>query len=280
MSDTLDTAEDKSTRPLTRPEAAKLSPAGLRAAIAAERWTDTTLGLGLGHLQANLAVVPREDAYDFLLFCQRNPKPVPLIEVLDVGSPLVQAVAPGADLRTELPRYRVFRDGELASEPLHLREDWEDDAVAFLLGCSLTFEGALIEAGVPLRHLEAETAAPVYVTSQPCRPAGKFSGPLVVSMRPIPAGLVARTVQVTSRYPWGHGAPVHVGDPAGLGIEDLDAVDFGAPPHMEKGDVPVFWGCGITPQLAVDQARSRYTFTHFAQHMFVTDRSSEADAIS
>jgi uncharacterized protein YcsI (UPF0317 family) len=281
MSDIVSALEDKATaRPLTRSEAAKLSPADLRAAIAAEQWTDTPLGLGMGHLQANLAVVPREDAYDFLLFCQRNPKPVPLIEVLDAGSPLVQEVAPGADLRTELPRYRVFRQGELASEPLHLREDWEDDAVAFLLGCSLTFEGAMIEAGIPLRHLEAETAAPVYVTSQQCRPAGKFSGPLVVSMRPIPADLVARTVQVTSRYPWGHGAPVHVGDPAGLGIQDLDAVDFGASPHMEKGDVPVFWGCGITPQLAVDRARSRYTFTHFAQHMFVTDRSSEADAIS
>jgi uncharacterized protein YcsI (UPF0317 family) len=265
---------------LTRPEAAELSPSLLRNAIAAERWTDTTLGLGLGHLQANLAVVPREDAFDFLLFCQRNPKPVPLIEVLDVGSPKVDVVAPGADLRTDLPRYRVFREGELVSEPLHLRDDWEDDAVAFLLGCSLTFEAALLEAGVPLRHLDADVAAPVYITSQQCVPAGKFSGPVVVSMRPIPAHLVARTVQITSRYPWGHGAPIHVGEPAALGIHDLDAVDFGAPPVMEPGDVPVFWGCGITPQLAVAQARSRYTFTHFAQHMFVTDRSSEADAVS
>lgn len=265
---------------LTRPEAARLSPRQLRAAIAAERWTDTTLGLGLGRLQANLAVVPREDAYDFLLFCQRNPKPVPLIEVLDAGSPLVQQVAPGADLRTELPRYRVFRDGELVSEPLNLTADWEDDAVGFLLGCSLTFEEALLESGIPLRHLDADTPAPVYVTSQACRPAGKFAGPMVVSMRPIPASQVARAVQVTSRYPWGHGAPVHIGDPAALGIDDLDAVDFGHAPHMEKGDVPVFWGCGITPQLAVDSARSRYTFTHYAQHMFVTDRSSEADAVS
>lgn len=280
MSDTMVTLTDDPSILLTRAEAARLSPRELRAAIAAERWTDTTLGLGLGHLQANLAVVPREDAYDFLLFCQRNPKPVPLIEVLDAGSPLVQEVAPGADLRTELPRYRVFRDGELASEPLHLRDDWQDDAVAFLLGCSLTFEAAMLESGIPLRHLEADTPAPVYVTSQQCRPAGKFSGPMVVSMRPIPAPLVARTVQVTSRYPWGHGAPVHIGDPAGLGIDDLEAVDFGAPPHMEKGDVPVFWGCGITPQLAVEGARSRYTFTHFAQHMFITDRSSEADAVS
>lgn len=265
---------------LTRSEAAALTPSQLREAIATERWTGTTLGLGLGHLQANLAVVPREDAFDFLLFCQRNPKPVPLVEVLDAGSARVNVVAPGADLRTDLPRYRVFRDGELVSEPTDIRDEWEDDAVAFLLGCSLTFEAALLEAQVPLRHLEAEVAAPVYVTSVPCRPAGKFSGPLVVSMRPVPADLVARTVQITSRYPWGHGAPVHIGDPAGLGITDLDAVDFGEAPVMKRGDVPVFWGCGITPQLAVATAQSRYTFTHYAQHMFVTDRSSEADAIS
>lgn len=274
------TSPRTATSYLTRAQAAQLSPRDLRAAIAAETWTGPTLGLGLGHLQANLAVVPREDAYDFLLFCQRNPKPCPLIEVTDVGSARVDVVAPGADLRDEVPRYRVFRDGELASEPTSLREEWEDDAVGFLLGCSLTFESALLEAGIPLRHLAAETYAPVYVTSVPCRPAGKFSGPLVVSMRPIPAGQVARAVQVTSRYPWGHGAPIHVGDPGALGIQDLDAVDFGEPPVMEPGDVPVFWGCGITPQLAVGNARSRYTFTHYAQHMFVTDRSSEADAIA
>ncbi len=265
---------------LTRAQVAELSPRDLRAAIAAERWTGPTLGLGLGYLQANLVVLPREDAYDFLLFCQRNPKPCPLVEVTDVGSPSVNVVAPGADLRDELPRYRVFRDGELASEPTSVRDDWENDAVGFLLGCSLTFESALLEAGIPLRHLAAETYAPVYVTSVQCRPAGKFAGPLVVSMRPIQADQVARAVQVTSRYPWGHGAPVHIGDPGALGIEDLDAVDFGDPPILERGDVPVFWGCGITPQLAVSNARSRYTFTHYAQHMFVTDRPSEADAIA
>lgn len=270
---------DSMTGQLSRADAAVLTPTELRAAIAAQRWTGPTLGLGLGRVQANLAVVPREDAFDFLLFCQRNPKPCPLIEVTDVGSYRVDVVAPGADLRDELPRYRVFRDGELDAEPYHLRDEWQADSVAFLLGCSLTFEEALLEAGVPLRHLEAETAAPVYVTSVPCRPAGKFSGPLVVSMRPIPADLVARTVQVTSRYPWGHGAPMHVGDPAALGIDDLNAVDFGAAPVMKPGDVPVFWGCGITPQLAADKARSRYMFSHYAQHMFVTDRLAEADAV-
>lgn len=270
---------DTAVEPLSRADAATLLPRELRAAIAVERWTGPTLGLGLGHLQANLAVVPREDAFDFLLFCQRNPKPCPLIEVTDPGSPYVDAVAPRADLRDELPRYRVFRDGELVAEPRHLRDVWQDDSVGFLLGCSLTFEAALMAAGVPLRHLEAETYAPVYVTSVQCRPAGKFSGPLVVSMRPIPGELVARAVQVTSRYPWGHGAPVHVGDPAALGIEDLKAVYFGDAPVMKPGDVPVFWGCGITPQLAVETARPRYMFTHYPQHMFITDRPAEADAV-
>ena len=265
---------------LTRTEAAILSSTDLRQAIKREEWTENTLGLGLGRLQANLAVVPKEDAYDFLLFCQRNPKPCPLIEVLDVGSPIVQMAAKGADLRDELPRYRVFRNGEPVSDPYNLHDVWEDDAVAFLLGCSLTFESALLQSDIPLRHLEAGVAAPVYTTSVQCASAGKFSGPMVVSMRPIPADQVARAVQVTARYPWGHGAPVHIGDPEALGIKDLDAVDFGACPVMKPGDVPVFWGCGITPQLAAESAKSRYMFTHYAQHMFVSDRSSEADAVA
>jgi uncharacterized protein YcsI (UPF0317 family) len=270
---------DVAVESLSPADVAALAPSELRAVIAAGRWTGPTLGLGLGHLQANLAVVPKEDAFDFVLFCQRNPKPCPLIEVTEPGSPFVEAVAAGADLRSDLPRYRVFIDGELVAEPTDVRDRWPDDAVGFLLGCSLTFEGALLDAGVPLRHLEAGTYAPVYTTSLPCRPAGKFSGPVLVSMRPIPGELVARAVQVTSRYPWGHGAPMHVGDPRALGIADLSAVAFGDPPVMESGDVPVFWGCGITPQLAVANARPRYMITHYPQHMFVTDRSAELDAV-
>ncbi|HET8616137.1 MAG TPA: putative hydro-lyase [Actinomycetales bacterium] len=265
---------------LSESQARQLAPAELRAAIARGDWQGSTAGLGLGALQANLAVVPREDAYDFLLFCQRNPKPCPLIEVLDAGSPVSRTVAPGADIRVDLPRYRVFRDGVLDSEPRRLLDVWEDDAVAFLLGCSLSFESALMDAGVPVRHLEAGTGAPIYVTTLPCEPAGRFSGPMVVSMRPVPAQLVTRAIQITARYPWGHGAPIHVGDPGALGISDLAAVDFGEAPVMKPGDVPVFWGCGITPQLAVRQARTRYMFTHFPEHMLVTDRSCEADAVA
>ena len=254
------------------------TPAELRAAFTKGLWKGPTLGLALGHLQANLAVVPQEDAWDFLLFCQRNPKPCPLIEVTEPGSPLVHDVAPGADLSTTLPRYRVFLEGQLDAEPYDLLGQWPDDAVGFLLGCSLTFESALLNAGVPMRHLEADRNAPVYVTEVACRPAGKFSGPLVVSMRPVPADLVARVVQITARYPWGHGAPMHIGDPQALGISDLEKVDFGEPPVMHRGDVPVFWGCGITPQLAVAQAKPRYMISHYPEHMFVADRTSEADA--
>lgn len=267
------------TDTLTRTDAAVLAPGVLRAEIAAGRWQGTTLGLALGHLQTNLAVVPRDYAFDFLLFCTRNPKPCPLVEVTDPGDPVVRRVAPGSDLRTDLPRYRVFHDGEVVDEPHDATSHWRDDAVGFLLGCSLTFEGALLAAGVPLRHLETDRNAPVYVTGIECEPAGAFTSPLVVSMRPIPAALVARAVQITSRYPWGHGAPMHVGEPGELGIADLDRVDFGEPPVMRKGDVPVFWGCGITPQLAAARARPPYMITHYPEHMHVADRPSDADAL-
>jgi uncharacterized protein YcsI (UPF0317 family) len=267
-------------RVLNQSEAQGMTSADLRLAIRSGSWTSETIGLCLGHLQANLAVVPREDAFDFLLFCQRNPKPCPLIEVVDAGTSYVSdKLAADADLRTDLPRYRVFIEGELHSEPLDLSESWPTDAVAFLLGCSLTFESALLTAGVPLRHIEHGRKIPVYVTDRPCAPAGQFSGPLVVSMRPVPAGSVAKAVQITSRYPFGHGAPVHIGNPRELGIADLQQVDFGDPPIMERGDVPVFWGCGITPQLAVSSARPRYMISHYPEHMFVSDRNSEEDAV-
>lgn len=270
---------DVGSKALTREQAAVLPPQDLRAQIASGGWSGPTLGLGLGYLQTNLAIVPRDYAFDFLLFCTRNPKPCPLVEVTDVGDPRIKRIAPGSDLRTDLPRYRVFENGEVIDEPTDITRHWRDDAVGFLLGCSLTFEGALLAAGVPLRHLESGHNAPVYVTNVECEPAGVFSAPLVVSMRPIPAPLVSRAVQITSRYPWGHGAPMHVGDPASLGIESLDQVDFGDKPTMQPGDVPVFWGCGITPQLAAGRAKPTYMITHYPEHMHVADRPSDADAV-
>jgi uncharacterized protein YcsI (UPF0317 family) len=247
------------------------APAEVRERIRAGRWPGPTAGLAPGFAQANLVVLPREQAYDFLLFCLRNPKPCPLLDVTDPGSPVPEHAAPRADLRTDLPRYRVYRHGELVAEPRSLADHWRDDLVAFLLGCSFTFEPALLEAGVPVRHIACGGNVPMYRTNRPCRPAGIFAGPLVVSMRPIPAALVATAVQVTARFPAVHGAPIHVGDPGGLGIADLAAPDWGDPVPIEPGDVPVFWACGVTPQAVAMAARPPLMLSHAPGHMFVTD---------
>jgi uncharacterized protein YcsI (UPF0317 family) len=230
-----------------------------------------TPGLALGYVQANLAVVPRELAFDFLLFCQRNPKPCPLLDVTEPGSAEPTRVALGADLRTDLPRYRVYQNGELADEPADLRAWWRDDLVAFLLGCSFTFENALLQAGLPVRHLEAGCNVPMYRTNRPCVPAGVFRGPLVVSMRPLTPAQAVRAVQVCTRFPRAHGAPVHLGDPASLGIRDLGRPDFGDPVEVRPGEVPVFWACGVTPQAVAMETRPPLLITHKPGHMFVTD---------
>lgn len=234
-------------------------------------WNMPTPGLALGHVQANLVVVPKELAFDFLLFCHRNPKPCPLLEVTEPGSPEPALVAPNADLRTDLPRYRVYQHGELVEEPADLHGWWRDDLVAFLIGCSFTFEHALLQAGVPLRHLEAGCNVPMYRTNRPCVPAGVFRGPLVVSMRPMAPAQAVRAVQVCARYPRAHGAPVHLGDPEALGIADLSRPDFGDPVAIRPGELPVFWACGVTPQAVAMEARLPLLITHKPGHMFVTD---------
>ena len=229
-----------------------------------------TSGHAPGFTQANLVVLPRDWAYDMLLFGQRNPQPVPLLDVTDPGSPST-ALAPDADLRTDLPRYRVWRDGELVDEPSDVTDLWRDDLVSFLIGCSFSFEQALIEAGVPVRNIEQDRNVSMYRTNRMCRPAGRLAGPLVVSMRPIPASLVAVAVQVTARMPQVHGAPVHVGSPESLGVRDLGRPDFGDPVRFEPGDVPVYWACGVTPQAALMDSRPPFAITHAPGHMFVTD---------
>jgi uncharacterized protein YcsI (UPF0317 family) len=233
--------------------------------------TGPTPGLALGHVQANLVVVPRELAFDFLLFCHRNPKPCPLLDVTEPGSAEPKLVAPGADLRTDVPRYRVFRGGELVEEPSALGSWWRDDLVAFLLGCSFTFEHALLKAGVPVRHIEAGNNVPMYRTNIACRPAGAFRGPMVVSMRPLTPAQTVKAVEVCSRYPRAHGVPVHFGDPSVLGIRDIDRPDFGDPVEIRPGEVPVFWACGVTPQAVAMEVRPPLLITHKPGHMFVTD---------
>ena len=230
-----------------------------------------TAGLAMGFVQANLVVVPRDLAFDFLLFCQRNPKPCPLLDVTEAGSPEPRLVAPGADLGTDVPRYRVYRDGELIDEPADLRRWWRDDLVSFLLGCSFTFENALLQAGVTLRHLEQGCNVPMYRTNLACRPAGVFQGPMVVSMRPLTPGQAVTATRVCARFPRAHGVPVHFGDPAAIGIRDLDKPDFGDPVEVRSGEVPVFWACGVTPQAVAMQVRPPFLITHKPGHMFVTD---------
>ena len=246
-------------------------PREIRRQVREGLWRKPTAGLAPGYVQANLVVLPRELAYDFLLFAQRNPKPCPIIEVTDTGSPEPKLSAPGADLRTDIPAYRIYRDGKLVQEVTDLLGVWTPDLVAFLLGCSFSFETALLQAGVPVRHIEEGKNVSMFITSVPCTPAGAFNGPLVVTMRPIPASLVPRAVQISGRFPAVHGAPVHVGDPTALGIRDLGKPDFGDPVTIRPGEIPVFWACGVTPQRTALLARPELMITHSPGHGFITD---------
>ncbi|GAA1478869.1 putative hydro-lyase [Nocardioides aestuarii] len=249
------------------------APADLLPREARARFRDglatPTAGWSRGFTQANLVVLPRDLALDFLVFAQRNPKPCPVLDVLEAGE--VSGPLLDGDVRTDLPRYRVFVDGELVDEPTDVAAHWRDDLVSFLVGCSFTFESALLEAGVPVRHVEQDRNVPMYVTDRRCRPAGALAGPLVVSMRPVPAARVADAVRISGRYPAVHGAPVHVGDPAALGIADLARPDFGDAVDVRPGEVPVFWACGVTPQAAVMESRPPLAITHAPGHMLVTD---------
>ena len=247
----------------------ELSPAAARAAFRAGAH-EPTAGWCDGYAQANLIAVPADWAYDVLLFCQRNPKPCPILDVTDPGG-TGTVLAADADLRTDLPGYRVWRDGELVAEPDQVKSVWRDDLVCFLIGCSFTFETALTQAWLPLRHIEQHRNVSMYVTDRQCRPAGRIHGPMVVSMRPIPADLVDTAIRLTARMPAVHGDPVHVGDPRALGITDLDRPDFGDAVRAEPDDVPVFWACGVTPQAAVMASRPPFAITHQPGHMFVTD---------
>ena len=248
-----------------------LSPAALRERIRQGEFDGPTAGLANGYAQANLMIVRRELAYDFLLFCQRNPKPCPLLDVTDPGSFEPRHAAPGADIRTDFPRYRIYRNGELDQEVQDITPFWEDDMVAFLIGCSFTFETGMVDAGIPIRHQELGRNVPMYRTNIDCTPAGRLRGEMVVSMRPIPAGRVADAVQISGRTPAVHGAPVHIGDPASLGIADVMAPDFGDAPEIRPGEIPVFWACGVTPQAAIMASKPPFAVTHAPGYMFITD---------
>lgn len=250
-------------------DVARLTPAEART-LFREGLRRPTAGFSDGWAQANLLIVPKDLAFDVLLFAQRNPKPCPVLGVLEAGATTGPLLA-GGDIRTDAPSYTVYRDGELMDTPSDVLEYWRDDLVTFIIGCSFTFEAPLLEAGIPVQHIEQGCNVPMYSTSIECEPAGRMAGPLVVSMRPIPADRVADAVRISSRYPGVHGAPVHVGHPEAIGINDLAEPDFGDAVEIPDGTVPVFWACGVTPQAAVMASKPEFAIGHGPGHMLITD---------
>jgi uncharacterized protein YcsI (UPF0317 family) len=255
------------------------SPVKIRQKIRKGLWTTPTSGLATGYAQANLVILDRKYAFDFLLFCQRNPKPCPILEVLEPGQIEPRRTAPGADIRTDLPLYRIWQKGKLKQEVREIRSFFNPDLVTFLLGCSFSFEEALIGAGIPIRNIEEEKNVSMYITNRKCDPAGPFSAPLVVTMRPIRDDLVSRAVQITSRYASVHGAPIHIGNEKRLGIKDLGRPEFGDPVTIRKGETPVFWACGVTSTLGALSAKPDLVITHAPGHMFITDVNNESLAV-
>ena len=234
-----------------------------------------TCGLAPGYTQANLVILPKEFSFDFFLFCQRNPKPCPILEVLEPGNYQPVLSAPTADIRVDVPLYRVYQNGKLISEERDITKYWNSELVSFLLGCSFTFETALIKAGISLRHIDEGKNVTMYVTNIETIPAGIFSGPLVVSMRPIPKTKVVRAVQITSRFPGVHGAPVHIGEPERIGITNLARPDYGDVVEVKENEVPVFWACGVTPQAVALKSKPPLMITHSPGYMFITDLLDE-----
>ena len=250
---------------------AALRGATLRERIRSGELTRHTSGLADDLVQGNLVILPAADAHDFLLYCHRNPRPCPLIGVGDVGDPAMPMLGNDIDLRTDLPRYRVWRNGELVDEPTDVSDLWRTDLVAFVIGCSFSFEWAMRIEGIPIRHIELDCNVPMYRTSLETQVACKFGGPMVVSMRPLVAADAIRAVQITSRFPAVHGAPVHIGDPSQIGILELSRPDYGDAVPVAANELPVFWACGVTPQAALQRARPSFCITHAPGAMLITD---------
>jgi len=247
------------------------SPKEVRSLIRNNKITGQTSGMCAGFAQANLVVLPKEYAYDFLLFTQRNPKSCPVLEVSDCGSRILNKIAPEADIARDIPKYRIYENGKLVGEYADVAKFWRDDLVSFLIGCSFSFESELIDAGIDVRNISMGSNVPMYVTNIDCEPAGIFKGKMVVSMRPIPYTRVSDAVTVTARMPRVHGSPIHIGDPSVIGIKDLSKPDFGDAVPIYKGELPVFWCCGVTPQSVVMNVKPSFCITHSPGHMLVTD---------
>ena len=248
-----------------------MKPSDFRQLVREGGHTGPTAGICPGYAQANLVILPRELAYDFLLFAQRNPKSCPILEVSDTGSRYLKEIAPGADIAKDIPRYRIYEHGVMTGEYTDVSAFWHDDLVSFLIGCSFSFEGELMEADVSVRHIEEGRNVPMYITNIPCQPAGVFQGNMVVSMRPLPYDQIVKSVLVTGSMPKVHGAPVHIGDPAAIGIRDIHTPDLGDSVTIRPGEVPVFWPCGVTPQAVLMASKPAFAITHAPGHMLVTD---------
>jgi uncharacterized protein YcsI (UPF0317 family) len=251
-----------------------ISPVALRSLVREGKWTSVTTGLAPGFVQANLVMLPKDEAFHFLLFCVRNPKPCPILDVLEPGR-AEPSIARGADLRTDLPKYRIYEKGSLQKEVSEVRDFFHEGMVSFLLGCSFSFESAMLASGLPVRNMEEGKNVSMYITNRPCVPAGPFAAPLVVSMRPLTPQQAVRATQVTTRFHLTHGAPVHFGAPEAIGIKDLSRPDFGDPVTIRQGEIPVFWACGVTSALAATSARLPLVITHAPGHMFVSDLRDE-----
>ena len=258
-------------------ETSDLSSAQIRNLIRAGQHDAHTAGLAAGKLQCNIAILPEAYALDFLRFCQRNPKPCPLVGVSETGDPMLPTLGRDIDIRTDVPRYRVFSDGDFAEEVTDISDRWASDLVTVALGCSFTFENALMRNGMPVRHIEQGRNVPMYRTNIDLLPAGPFEGQMVVTMRPLREDQIAAATAISARYPQAHGAPIAFGDPASIGIPDLAQPDYGDPVDIKPGEVPVFWACGVTPQNVLRAAKPSLCIAHAPGHMLITDVAEDAD---
>jgi uncharacterized protein YcsI (UPF0317 family) len=249
----------------------KMKPKEVRNLIREGKITSPTSGMCAGYAQANLVILPKDLAYDFLLFTQRNPKSCPILEVSDVGSRSLRYIAEDADIAKDIPKYRVYEDGILTGEYTSVEHLWRNDFVSFLIGCSFSFESELLEAGVPVRHIEEKCNVPMFITNIECESAGIFNGKMVVSMRPISYDQIVKSVMVTGTMPKVHGCPIHIGDPSVIGISDINKPHFGDCVKIKEGEVPVFWPCGVTPQSIVMNVKPKIVITHSPGHMLITD---------
>ncbi|HZA51798.1 MAG TPA: putative hydro-lyase [Myxococcaceae bacterium] len=255
------------------------SPQEVRLAARRGLLHGQTSGLAPGHVQGNLAILPKDLAADFLRFCHKNPKPCPVIGISEPGDPRLPELGEDLDIRTDLPRYRVWKNGQLLEEPTEISRWWRDDLVAFVIGCSFSFEEALLAEGIPLKHIRRGTNVPMYRTAIATEIAGPFHGPLVVSMRPLEPADAIRAIQITSRFPSVHGAPIHLGKPELIGISDLSKPDYGDAVEIADDELPVFWACGVTPQSVIAAARPPFAITHAPGCMLVTDLKNSHLAI-